>query len=165
MKIGKGVEWVAHACSLLALLPPNRTLSREPLAEFLDVPPEYLAKQLQALSRAGIVKTHRGAARGYQLAVSPQELSLWDITAAVESTTPSFRCTEVRRNGPCGASAKESSGPYHIAATFYSAEEQYGHSLFKVTLAELVAGGTQDATDERKKETVEWLAQYSKTQR
>ena len=67
MKIGKGVEWAAHACAVLALLPPGAALSREALASYLGVPPPYLAKQLQALSRAGLVMTQRGAAGGYRL--------------------------------------------------------------------------------------------------
>ena len=53
MKIGKGVEWAAHTCALLALLPAGATLPGDALADFLGVPTPYLAKQLQALGRAG----------------------------------------------------------------------------------------------------------------
>lgn len=157
MKIGKGVEWSAHACAILALLPEKMALSKEALAEFLGVPAPYLAKQLQALSRAGIVLTQRGAAGGYRLAKTTDELSLWDITAAIEGTTSSFRCTEVRRNGPCGASPKECPGPCHIAAAFYRAEESYRQSLASVSLTELVAGGAADTEEERKQAIRQWL--------
>ena len=63
MKIGKGVEWAAHTCALLALLPAGAALSGEVLAEFIGVPSPYLAKQLQSLSRAGFVTllAHAGA--------------------------------------------------------------------------------------------------------
>lgn len=164
MKIGKGVEWVAHTCCILALLPPDSALSKEALAEFLGVPAPYLAKQLQALSRAGIVITQRGASGGYRLAKSPQELSLWEITAAVEGTTPSFRCTEVRRNGPCGAPSEECPGPCHIAAAFQHAEAGYRQALAAVPLSALVAGGAQDASDERKQQIKEWLQQNATRQ-
>ena len=86
MKLGKGVEWAAHTCALLALLPPGAALPGEALADFLGVPPPYLAKQLQALSRAGIVTAQRGAAGGYRLSRLPDTVTLWDITAAVEGT-------------------------------------------------------------------------------
>ena len=159
MKIGKGVEWAAHACSLLALLPAGKALSKEALAGFLGVPPQYLAKQLQALSRAGIVATQRGAAGGYWLDMPSDSLSLWEITAAIEGTEPSFRCTEVRRNGPCGAAPSECPGPCHIAAAFAQAEAQYRQALAAVPLIDLVMGGAEDATSERKQRINEWLEQ------
>ena len=157
MKIGKGVEWAAHTCALLALLPPGDALPGEALADFLGVPPPYLAKQLQALSRAGIVSAKRGAAGGYRLSRLPETISLWDITAAVEGTAPSFRCTEVRRSGPCGASPKECSGPCTIAAAFQRAESGYRDALSEVRLHDLVAGIAGDSTPARKRRILEWI--------
>ncbi len=157
VKIGKGVEWAAHTCALLALLPPGAALAGEALAEFLGVPPPYLAKQLQALSRAGIVMAKRGAAGGYRLARLPQSLSLWDVTAAIEGTAPSFRCTEVRRNGPCGASPAECSKPCPIAAAFQRAETGYREALSAVRLTDVIAGVASEATSTRKKHIREWL--------
>ncbi|MEM9256726.1 MAG: Rrf2 family transcriptional regulator [Pseudomonadota bacterium] len=161
MKIGKGVEWAAHTCALLAILPPNAALAGEALAEFLGVPPPYLAKQLQALSRAGIVSAKRGAAGGYRLARLPASVSLWDITAAVEGAAPSFRCTEVRRSGPCAASSAECSGPCTIAAAFARAEAGYRHSLDTVMLTEVVAGVAQAATPGRKRRIGQWIEQHA----
>ena len=159
MKIGKGVEWAAHTCALLAALPPGWSLSKEALAEFLDVPPAYLAKHLQALSRGGIVTAQRGAAGGYRLSRLPETLSLWDITAAVEGTAPSFRCTEIRRNGPCGASQSECSGPCSIAAAFQHAESTYRQALAAVPLTELVDGIAREASSARKQRIGEWIQQ------
>lgn len=56
MRINKGVEWAAHACAVLVPLWPDRGLSLAALAEFHDVPEPYMAKQMQALSRAGLVE-------------------------------------------------------------------------------------------------------------
>ncbi len=157
MKIGKGVEWAAHTCALLAAVPPGRALSGEALADFLGVPPPYLAKQLQALSRAGLVVAQRGVAGGYRLAREPAKITLWDVTAAVEGTAPSFRCTEVRRNGPCGASPKECAAPCVIAGAFHRAEAVYRQALAAVPLTDLVAGVTRDATKTRKKRITAWI--------
>ncbi|MDJ0850431.1 MAG: Rrf2 family transcriptional regulator [Myxococcota bacterium] len=161
MKLGKGVEWTAHTCALLALLPPGAALPGEALADFLGVPPPYLAKQLQALSRAGIVTAKRGAAGGYRLARPPEALSLWDVTAAIEGTAPSFRCTEVRRSGPCGASPAECSGPCPIAAAFQRAEAGYRQALAAVTLTDVIAGVAQAATSARKRRIGEWIQQHA----
>ena len=163
MKIGKGVEWAAHACAILALLPPGAALPGDAWAEFLGVPQPYLAKHLQALSRAGLVIAQRGAAGGYRLARPPENISLWDITAAVEGTSPSFRCTEVRRNGPCGASPGECPGPCEIAAAFHQAEISYRVALSAVPLAEIVDGAARSATAERKQRIIGWLDTHAAT--
>lgn len=159
MKIGKGVEWAAHACAVLALLPAGAVLSREALAEYLGVPDAYLAKQLQALSRAGLVITQRGAAGGYRLARGPEAISLWDVTAALEGTRPSFQCTEIRRNGPCGATQAECPRPCDIAWAFHQAESAFRDHLASVPLTHVVAGATAVATDARKQDIRAWLSE------
>ena len=159
MKIGKGVEWAAHACAVLALLPAGASLSRESLADYLGVPAPYLAKQLQALSRAGLVLTQRGVAGGYRLAREAEDISLWDVTAALEGTTPSFRCTEIRRNGPCGASPEECPRPCDIAAAFRQAETAFRDQLRAVSLTQIVLGATSVTTASRKQRIRDWVAE------
>ncbi len=161
MKIGKGVEWAAHTCALLGALPDGAALPGEALADFLGVPLPYLAKQLQALSRAGIVTAKRGAAGGYRLAKAPDDLSLWDITAAIEGSAPSFRCTEVRRSGPCGASPDECAGPCAIAAAFRHAETGYRRALGKVRLTDVITGVARDAKADRKRRILEWIQRHA----
>lgn len=157
MKIGKGVEWAAHTCALLALLPANAALSMDALADFLGVPAPYLAKQMQMLSRNGIVSAKRGVAGGYRLARLPETISLWDITAAIEGTTPSFRCTEVRQKGACGASSNECLNPCKIASSFKMAEDSFRQSLAAVKLTEIVTEITNDVSPERKLRIKSWV--------
>ncbi|MEM8501259.1 MAG: Rrf2 family transcriptional regulator [Pseudomonadota bacterium] len=157
MKVGKGVEWTAHSCALLALLPSGALLSGEALAEFIGVPSPYLAKQMQALSRVGIVLSKPGVAGGYRLARDADEISLWDITSAVEGTAPSFRCTEVRRQGPCGALASECARPCAIAAEFQKAETVYREALDAISLTSVVANIAEDAPLARKRRITAWI--------
>lgn len=149
MKIAKGVEWAAHACTLLAVLPRGWTLSAEALAAYHDVPPAYMAKQMQALSKAGLVLSLRGAAGGYCLAKPADEISLWDITAAISGTAPSFRCTEIRQNGPCKAQKADCKKPCGIAASFYQAEEAFRASLKTVTITDMAASAAAASTPEK----------------
>ena len=59
MRLGKGVEWTAHICATLPLVPPDKGLSVDALADYFEVPSAYLAKQMQLLRRAGIVESVR----------------------------------------------------------------------------------------------------------
>ncbi len=157
MKIGKGVEWAAHACAILAALPEGWTLSREALAEFLGVPDPYLAKQMQALSRAGIVSAQRGVAGGYRLAKPADTLSLWDVTSATEGAEPLFRCAEVRQNGPCALRAEDCSGPCEIAQAFWQAEASYRDALSKVLISDLVSSMSAATPSARRHDIRSWI--------
>ena len=59
MKMSEGVEWTAHACALLAALPPGMGLPAAALAEFHYLAPAYMAKHMQALARANKVRLAR----------------------------------------------------------------------------------------------------------
>jgi Rrf2 family protein len=54
------------------------------IAEVTKVPAPYLAKILQNLSRAGLVRSQRGLHGGFSLAQSPEVLTIWDVVQAVE---------------------------------------------------------------------------------
>ena len=145
MKLSDGVEWGLHCCTLLALLPDDAALPASRLAEFHGVPAAYLAKHLQALSRAGIVEAVAGARGGYRLARPAAEVTLLDVVEAVEGRTPAFRCTEIRQQGPLPASGKACRRPCGIARAMYAAEDAYRASLGAVTIADLAAGVQEDA--------------------
>jgi len=161
MKINKGVEWATHACTLLALLPKAWTLSAEDLANYHDVPPAYMAKQMQALSRAGIVTSQRGAIGGYRLAKPSSVITLWHIMEAVEGSTPAFHCTEVRQNGPCGARAQDCRTPCGIAASFFKAEQAFRSALNDVTLLDMMHAATAQSTPEKAEKIADWIKDSS----
>ncbi|ABI76371.1 rrf2 family protein [Hyphomonas neptunium ATCC 15444] len=137
MRMGEGVEWAAHACLLLSALPDGAGLPAAAIAAFHDVPPAYLAKHMQALARAGIVTSARGASGGYRLARAPEEINLLQIADAVDGGEPAFRCTEIRQRGPCAAKAEECMKACGIAAAFWAAERIYRQHLEGVRLADI----------------------------
>ena len=139
MQLSKGVEWAVHACAALAAVPPGKWLSGEKLAEYLGVPRPYLVKQMQALSRSGLVATSRGAGGGYRLAKEPDGISLDDIVLAVEGKAAAFRCSEVRQRGPVPSSREGCRKPCGIAASFWNAERAWHAALAEVTLGGLLA--------------------------
>lgn len=158
MKMSSGVEWAVHACALLAGLPDGKGLPSEALAAYYDLPPAYMAKQMQALSKAGLVVSHRGKAGGYRLARAPADISLWDIMAAVDGQAPAFRCTEIRQRGPCAQSGEACSRPCPINAAFLAAEMQYRSALAEVSLAEIALQALRDMGSDETQRSLSWLA-------
>jgi Rrf2 family protein len=139
MKLSDGVEWALHCCTVLALVPRDSALPAGRLAEFHGVPTAYLAKHLQALSRAGVVESVAGPRGGYRLSRPPHEITLYDIVAAVEGTAPAFRCTEIRQRGPAALPAREYKAACLITQAMHRAEAAWRAELQSQTLAGLIA--------------------------
>ena len=129
-KIGEGVEWAVHACVLLAVVPEGKALPAAKLAEYHELPPAYLAKQLQALAAAGLVASVPGRRGGYRLARDPETISLLNIVEAAEGD--SRRTTCILRGGPCGID-----GTCRVHGAFYAAQEALLAELAGATLASL----------------------------
>lgn len=136
MKTLEGVEWAAHACAVLAALAPGASLNAAALAGFHELPPAYMAKHLQALVRAGVLTASRGGRGGYKLARPADDISLWDIQAAIEGAQPSFRCQDIRKRGPCARHTSPET-PCEIACAFVAAETAYRTYLKAISVAEI----------------------------
>src|SRR3954453_5434666 len=95
-----GVEWAIHCCVVLSRA--DGPVPAQRLAEFHGVSRTYLAKSLQALSRAGLVASTEGRVGGYVLNRKPADITVLDVVLAVDGDEPAFRCTEIRQNGPFG---------------------------------------------------------------
>ncbi|WP_413568303.1 RrF2 family transcriptional regulator [Bdellovibrio sp. HCB117] len=158
MILGNQVEWALHCVMILAFAPEGKLLNSRALAEFHGVPKEYLSKCLQLLSQAGLVKTTSGPYGGYSLAKAPDKISFLDVVEAVEGTTKTFKCNEIRRNNPCLAkSDRKFSGLCDIAAVMHEADEAWRQSLRRRKISDI----TNYLTDGVSKETVKnfegWL--------
>lgn len=161
MKLSRGVEWAVHSCALLAILPPDRGLSAEDLARYLGVPGAYLAKQLQAMRRAGFVASVRGQGGGYRLARGVEEISLWDIVAAIEGSAPAFRCSEIRQNGPCALARAECKSPCEIASAFGAAESAWRDALKSRSLADINHAAAANLPPEHLLKVARWVGDHS----
>src|SRR6478735_6266339 len=135
MKLSDGVEWGVHVTTLLAVLPPDRA-----------VPAAYLAKHLQALSRAGILVSGHGPRGGYRLARPAREITVLDVVEAIDGDEPAFRCTEIRRRGPTAQPASAYRLACGINRVMDAADDAWRSTLRSVTVAELVDGVMRDAS-------------------
>ncbi len=138
MRLSEGVEWGLHCVVLLALLPPERALPAERLAEYHGLPTPYLAKHLQALSRARVLDAVPGPRGGYRLGRAATEISVLEVVEVLDGTEPAFRCTEIRRQGPTRVAAREYRAPCSIHAVMARAEHAWRAELRATSIAELV---------------------------
>ena len=80
--ISQTAEYALRAIVFLADQGEARTTQE--IAATTLVPPSYLSKVMQSLSRAHVVRSQRGLHGGFTLARSPDELSVWDVIEAVD---------------------------------------------------------------------------------
>lgn len=144
MRLGSGVEWGLHCCLLLAWL-EGESVPVARLAEYHDLPAAYLNKQMQALARAGIVRSGPGAKGGFVLARPPEMITLLDVVVAIEGREDAFRCTEIRRSGPERGVISDHTAPCTIATAMRKAELAWRRSLAEQTLADILAATQEKA--------------------
>jgi Rrf2 family protein len=159
VRISEGVEWALHCLVLLATVPPDRALSAARLAEFHGVPAPYLAKHLQALSRAGLVDTVPGPRGGYRLARRPRDVTVLEVVQAVDGPSPAFTCTEIRQRGPAALPGRNYRVLCVIHRTMIRAEDAYRAVLHDTTLNDLIDGMLADASPEGLRRGAKWLEQ------
>jgi Rrf2 family protein len=70
--------------TVLHLAAAGTSCTTADIARVTQVPRAYLSKVIQALSQAGVVRSHRGAGGGVSLAKSAADLTILDVVNAVE---------------------------------------------------------------------------------
>jgi Rrf2 family protein len=155
MKISAGVEWALHCC--LALSGIDRPVPAAKLAEMTDVSASYLAKQLQALSRAGLVTSVQGKAGGYVLTRSPEKITVLDVVQAIEGTATMFECTEIRQRGPVGAPPEECRQSCAVAKAMLAGEQAWRTALRGITLQDVGTEMAGTISPERMARMLNWM--------
>lgn len=84
MRVTARVAYASLAVLELALQPPDDRVQAKQIAEKRQIPLKFLEQILIQLKNAGIVRSVRGAAGGYLLAKSADDITLKDIVDAVE---------------------------------------------------------------------------------
>ena len=157
MKLSDGIEWGIHVTTVLAVIPPDTALPAARLAEFHGVPAAYLAKHLQALSRAGILESVQGPRGGYRLAEPAADITVLSIVEAIDGNEPAFRCHEIRRRGPAAQPAAAYLLPCGIHQVMTSADAVWRASLRAVTVADLVELMVRDASPTGLAAGAQWI--------
>ena len=134
-----------YACVAMMELAANFSDSQptriKTIADAHGISQRFLVQILLQLKNWGLVASVRGAAGGYQLARTPENISLADILGAIEDRTPAARAGGKRRKvsgrGPAAART--------LAAIWQEIQAEEQRLLERITLAELVRRSRQDS--------------------
>ncbi|BCB75678.1 Rrf2 family transcriptional regulator [Phytohabitans flavus] len=135
MKLPVSTEWVLHCAATLAQLAPGATASAAQLAAYYDLPQAYLAKQLQALVRAGVLAATTGPRGGFRLGRPAAEITLLQIVEAVDGAAAPYECREIRQRGRGALPAEQCQRTCVLAEKMAEAHQAWRASLAGVTLA------------------------------
>ena len=91
MEITRETDY-AIRCVLYLSGKEESIIMADEISRAMSIPKSFLAKILQKLTKAGIVKSFRGVKGGFRLAKKPQQISLLDIIEAIEGPTAMNRC-------------------------------------------------------------------------
>ena len=112
-----------HALRAVACLAANgrgEALLRRDLAKRVRVPPDYLAKVMGRLARAGVVTASRGAHGGYRLARPAAKIKLIDVVLPFEGKRAKPGCL-LHPDRPCrDSNACSAHGAWSDVKTTYS---------------------------------------------
>ena len=109
----------------------GKVVSRNEVSANGNIPPHFLAKIAQQLSRAGIIEILQGARGGYRLLVPPEKLSLLDVIEAIIGEIFLNDC--VIRPESCHASSSCA-----VNNVWLQARDQLRKTLAQVTFAQLI---------------------------
>lgn len=132
LRISEAASLALHAMGLMAQT--RRRWSNEELAGRLRASVHHLAKVMQRLVKAGVIRSVRGPHGGFELVRAPETISLVDIYEAVEGPLPAPDCLlgePLCRGGDC-----------MLGDLLHSVHNQVHHYLSNTTLAHM-AGGLQ----------------------
>jgi Rrf2 family protein len=145
VKLPGSTEWVLHCATSLAQLDPGTSASTTQLAQYFDLPAPYLAKQLKALVRAGVLTATTGPRGGFRLARPTADITLLQIVEAVDGTSAPYECREIRQQGRGAFPAEDCRDTCILAQKMADAHEAWRNSLTGVTLADILAALPESA--------------------
>lgn len=84
MQLTRAADYGVRVMMHLAGLPRGTRVTHPELAAAVEVPESFLSKVLQALAKSALILSHRGSQGGFELAVSPADVSVLDIVEAIQ---------------------------------------------------------------------------------
>ncbi|MBC8468681.1 MAG: Rrf2 family transcriptional regulator [Planctomycetes bacterium] len=132
MKVKKATAYALHALMYMVRHATQLPITTNTIAKGEGIPPEYLAKIFQRLSKAHIVNGIKGRKKGHIFARPPEEISLLEIINSIEGESLFDDCPI--RHCQCAGTPQNC----HIYAQWISATREI-NALFEETSLATVA--------------------------
>ncbi len=117
----------------------DQVCSAREIAQAHRIPVPVLMSILKRLSRAGLITSVRGTRGGYRVAIDLEQVSLNDFIVAVEGPIRMVLCADEHHDGNVSCVI---SGCCPVQAPLMRLHDRFGEFLSKVSLSEIVQGGT-----------------------
>ena len=99
MQFTKAEEYGLFGVVHLAKLQRGAVVSLGEISKAQRIPDKFLSKIFQTLTRAGIVKSHRGVRGGFSLAKPPAKIKISEVFNAIQGDTDPVKC--IAEGKPC----------------------------------------------------------------
>jgi len=101
MKLSRKGEYACRAMLELSLRYGSGPQRTELIAKEQEIPVRYLEQILLSLRRAGFVRSQRGPEGGYQLARSPSQITIAEVTRAMDGPIAPLGCVSALEHDQC----------------------------------------------------------------
>lgn len=101
MSVSQKCQYALRALFELAKRQGQGPVSVAQLAETQAIPPRFLELIIQSLRQAGYVESRRGIQGGYQLARSPEQLTVAEIIRLIDGGLAPVSCAVDDKNSQC----------------------------------------------------------------
>lgn len=133
VKLNKSTRFALYSIVELSL-DPQGVLSAGQIAEKYRISEHHVAKVLQQLVRARLIRSIRGIKGGFQIARDPKEITMMDVVQIFEPSPPHDGCLLLDFEETC--QLRETC---RIGEVFNEIQEQAIYTLRSVSIATLIS--------------------------
>ena len=138
MQITRSGEYGLRGLLFLAKQPAERVSLVSEISKDQNIPETFLAKIFQRLSKAGLLRSIRGAKGGFSLGKPANEITMREIIEALEGPIALNRC--LLKEGEC---AEEKSCPMHLV--WEEVQRRFVEILDRTTMEDLAKRMVQNS--------------------
>ncbi len=140
MRLSKKSDYALRALIGLARWSKSQPISMRMLAQLNDVPERFMQQIMMDLKGQGWVTSSAGRDGGYQLALSPEDLTMGQVVRYFDGVLAPIGCVSITNHESC---SQESACPFR--RVMLEVRNHTAQLLDQTTLAELALGRARTA--------------------
>ncbi|HJP67039.1 MAG TPA: Rrf2 family transcriptional regulator [Actinomycetota bacterium] len=151
MRISARADYAVRAAAELAAAAGRGPIKGDQIARAQGIPLKFLLNILTELRHARIVRSHRGAEGGYELARPASEITLAEVIRAVEGPLANVHDARPEDLTYSGAAAR-------LREVWIAVRANLRAVLETITVADLAAGSLPSAVEQLASDPEAWVA-------